>query len=431
MNLVMFSIRAKGPATFIKRLGHILARFGLTSAKMASCLRLYVETLERHGCRATFPITAVVLKRHRQLTRGLEKAEFAVHGYVHTDYSRLSPRKERNHIEKAVAIFQSCQLPFSGFRLPYLRASESTLDTLAQFPFTYTSNVAIQWDVLNKGEYDRTAWASYERALRFYDVKRASCYSSLPRHQGRLVEIPMSIPDDEALVDRLGVREASQIAEVWTRILERTYERGELFVLQLHPERIKACKEALEAVLARARQKSPPIWIATMAEIGHWWRELSEFELTVEPTAPGRYWVQAQCSPRATILAKGLSGPAPTPEFFGSYRQVAERAFPVEGTLRPIVGVPPTVSPSMQDFLTEIGYPVEVSEEGDKYSIYLDKSWPTDELGIMEKIDRHPGPLIRFWVWPERARSALAVTGDIDAVTLSDFVWRLWEVRST
>jgi len=44
-------------------------------------------------------------------------------------------------------------------------------------------------------------------------------------------------------------------------------------------------------------------------------------------------------------------------------------------------------------------------------------------------IEKAPGPLVRVWRWPDGARSALAATGDIDALTLRDFVVRSWETR--
>jgi hypothetical protein len=39
-------------------------------------------------------------------------------------------------------------------------------------------------------------------------------------------------------------------------------------------------------------------------------------------------------------------------------------------------------------------------------------------------IDESRRPLLRFGRWPRACRSALAVTGDIDALTIWDFVQR-------
>jgi hypothetical protein len=40
------------------------------------------------------------------------------------------------------------------------------------------------------------------------------------------------------------------------------------------------------------------------------------------------------------------------------------------------------------------------------------------------KLRACPGPLIRLGAWPYGNRSALAVTGDIDALTIWDFAHR-------
>ena len=49
------------------------------------------------------------------------------------------------------------------------------------------------------------------------------------------------------------------------------------------------------------------------------------------------------------------------------------------------------------------------------------------EKRIVEEIEQSDAPLLRYWRWPDKARSAMSVTGDIDSVTLSDFVLRILE----
>jgi len=46
-----------------------------------------------------------------------------------------------------------------------------------------------------------------------------------------------------------------------------------MFVLQLHPERIKACGAALEDVLENAIRKTPNVWLTQLKDIARWWRE--------------------------------------------------------------------------------------------------------------------------------------------------------------
>ena len=95
-----------------------------------------------------------------------------------------------------------------------------------------------------------------------------------------------------------------------------------------------------------------------------------------------------------------------------------------------MVGVSPRTPHEVTRFLAEEGFASETSDERHLYGAYLDLhegSW--SEASVLEALDAAPGPLVRMWRWPNGARSALAVTGDIDALTLRDFMTRSWETR--
>src|SRR5439155_1296640 len=139
--------------------------------------------------------------------------------------------------------------------------------------------------------------------------------------------------DDEILIERLGLEEPERTA-TWLRVLDWTYARGDLFTLQLHPERIGELGPALHATLAEARRRRPSVFIARLDELASWWTRRSGFASTT--------WREAE---------------------------------------------------------------------------------------LLEAIDASGGPLVRLGRWPAGARSALAATGDIDAITLLDFALRSWETR--
>ena len=42
-------------------------------------------------------------------------------------------------------------------------------------------------------------------------------------------------------------------------------------------------------------------------------------------------------------------------------------------------------------------------------------------------VEAPSAPLLRFSRWPAAARSALVISGDIDSLTLWDYLWRLSE----
>ena len=75
-------------------------------------------------------------------------------------------------------------------------------------------------------------------------------------------------------------------------------------------------------------------------------------------------------------------------------------------------------------------FPYEISDDAAAYGAHVDVPagiW--SEREVLDAVERAPGPLVRISRWPNAARSALAVTGDIDALTLTDFVLRSWETR--
>ena len=95
-----------------------------------------------------------------------------------------------------------------------------------------------------------------------------------------------------------------------------------------------------------------------------------------------------------------------------------------------MIAVTERTSTALREFLREEGYLVEAAASPDGYGAHLDipsRSW--DEIDLLSALEREPGPLVRIGRWPRGTQSALAVTGDIDSVTLTDFSYRLWEAH--
>ena len=94
----------------------------------------------------------------------------------------------------------------------------------------------------------------------------------------------------------------------------------------------------------------------------------------------------------------------------------------------PFVGLSPLASPKLADFLRQQGYIVEISEESQLYSHYFDQAEfiAEQERPLLAQIERSDRPLVRLGRWPDGARSALSITGDIDALTLWDYGLRLF-----
>ncbi len=416
----------------VSRVRTILRRFGVSSKRFEHLLNRYSAVTRNLGCVPTFPITAVTMKRHPELVRNLyqQGVELAVHGYIHTDYGVLPLEEQAKHFKKAIATFRRCRIPFVGFRAPFLRVNDQTSQALSKFGFPYDSSYAVHWDIFDKNKYTKSAWIEYERLLEFYQSRQAQEYLVLPRSIDGFVEIPVSMPDDEAMVERLDITAGNKISELWQDILQRTYNSGELFTVQLHPERIQFCQSALIELLQQARGLNPPVWVATLGEIAEWWKERSNFKLKISSDNKGRYRVRADGSNRATLLLKNSKVNVPVDEWFDGYQIVTARDFILESQAYPVIGVGRDSSQAAVSFLQSEGYIVEKNEHPGNYGIYignLAQFDEADEKPLSCRIEQSDAPLLRYWRWPNQARSALSVTGDIDSITLIDFALRIFE----
>ena len=115
----------------------------------------------------------------------------------------------------------------------------------------------------------------------------------------------------------------------------------------------------------------------------------------------------------------------------GRFDIVDATEFEVQSPVRPFVGVHPKASPGLVDFLEAEGHIVERRADKGAYGVYLgvtDVSEERAKRAVIDQIQHSEAPLVRLWRWPEGALSCLAVTGDIDSVTLVDFFMRPFEV---
>jgi len=425
MNPISAAIKGKGPLNFLRRGVSIASRYGMTADKMNRALAQFVAMLRRFGCGATFPITAVTVQRTPHVVRKYQAQgiEFAVHGYRHLDHSQFSQEEQLAYLELARQIFAGVGIRPQGFRCPYLRWNHDTLLALRQQGFAYDSSQGLAWDVLDGHETP-----AYLHVLNFYGALSANDYPSLPSLEKNLVRIPYSLPDDEALVERLALETPAQMSALWLAVLHRTHELGELFTLGLHPERFAVCREPLEAVLVEARRLAPSVWIARLDEIATWWQDRAEVIVKITDVADDRFHLTVVGPSGVTVLARAVGVDAPTVSWAKGYRQVEATTFTICAPLRPFIGLSPVTSPKLTSFLRQQGYIVEVSGEGRLYPCYFDQ--PEFVAGhkrsLLAQIEGTDRPLVRLGRWPNGARGALAITGDIDVLTLWDYGLRLF-----
>jgi peptidoglycan/xylan/chitin deacetylase (PgdA/CDA1 family) len=405
-------------------MGSIFTRYGFTSERFNRTMVLFQNLLRRYNCRATFPITITALSRNIELIKEYQAngIEFAVHGYRHIDLSNRSLDKQFAELSKCQEVLSKAEIDAMGFRGPYLRWNSDTRAVLRDKGLIYDSSLPIAWPISSDFDSD-----SYNRALKFYRSVSAEEYPSLPDIEDGLVIIPYSLPDDEAMVERLSVNDANQMSEMWLQILRQTYRRGELFTIGLHPERFVECEQPLEEVLKMARELNPEVWIARLDEIAIWWLERYQADITIS-TFNGSTHISMTGPKGCTFHARAIETELPTVPFVNGYRIVAEKEISISNSCRPFIGISPDTSPALYDFLRQQGYIVEISDKEEEFTFFIDQSEFTsgDKISLVNKIEQSQSPLLRFGRWPYGARSALAITGDIDALTYWDYGLRFF-----
>jgi polysaccharide deacetylase len=249
----------KGIGGTVRRLSLLPRRYGITSAKMRKRLREMIDFLQRIDITPTIPITAETLENHPELRSELETIDPALHGYRHVAYASLSASEQGRDLDAARRVFESHGLTARGFRAPYLAANETTRRLLSRAGFLYDSStpqfVASSGDDLLV-RAQRMASARYGAAIP----------TSVPvRIANGLVELPVALPDDEILVDGLGVTNPETISRVLSRMLDATFRERSQLVLQIHPERFPMFAHALRLVAKRADDLGA--WRGCLSEI--------------------------------------------------------------------------------------------------------------------------------------------------------------------
>lgn len=406
----------------------LLTRYGLTSTKARRRIFDCIRLLARYNCYPTFPVPGCVVEKNAKFCRELQDlgVEIAVHGYDHVDFRGLSPEEATDQFIKATDTFYHSGIRFEGFRCPYLSYTDSLSETLPEGIFKYSSNKAIWWNVL-PAESTGGANAIFNSLNEFYQPESSEAVVATPRMSGDLLEIPASLPDDIQLYDGLRLGEEG-VASAWTQMLHRMHQRGELFVLLFHPESFQHCKLAFEIVLKETKLLRPAVWITQLRHVSRWWREKAGFVVNVSFDALGLR-LSFSCSERATVLVRNLELDVPTRPWDDAYQVLENRTLHLKTDQLPFIGVSSTVPSNVVSFLREQGYIVNTCERAQRCSLYLDKSTAAglninNQVQLLAYIESSTAPLVRFWRWPDEKKSALCITGDLDAVSLVDYALR-------
>jgi len=424
-NPLLVALKGKGIQKTVDRIRTLSSRYGLTASKMDRALVHFGKVLSEFESGATFPITAAALARNPSLIEKYQaqNVEFAVHGYYHVDHSQLSKQRQVADLLKAKRLFNDRGVTSLGFRCPYLRYHDDTLEAINESGFAYDSSHSLVWDVVNGQAAD-----SYWRVLEFYGARPAVTYPALPHIEKDIIEIPYCLPDDESLIERISFDDDNARSQPWLVMLDDTYRHGELFTLGLHPERIFLCEIPLRNVLQKARSLSPSVWIARLDEIADWWSRHAALKAKIIPGESGEYRLEVDQLVGLTVLGRNVNFLNSTEEWDGKYVRVTSDDIRFRFETKPIIGISPSSDPMVESFLRQQGFIVEMAKDSEKYSIFFDrpKFSREDERKLLTEIEESDSGLVRLSRWPHGAKSALSITGDIDALTIWDYGFRIF-----
>jgi len=246
----------------VKRAALLPLRYGLSPTKVRLQLQQMIASMYRLEVTPTINVTASNLERYPEIVDDLRPVDLGIHGYHHVPYSTLSSEGQARDLDRAIASFERRGFPTKGFRAPYLRTNEDTRKLLESRGFAYNSSIPRM--CFRAGGTLSSRFAALARK-RYGDVDSAPLF---PGRVGNLIEIPVSLPDDELIVDGMGIRQASPMRRIFGSMLESTAEANSLLVLQIHPERYGYCAEAVNSLVDSAVDSGA--WIAPLTEIAHW-----------------------------------------------------------------------------------------------------------------------------------------------------------------
>jgi peptidoglycan/xylan/chitin deacetylase (PgdA/CDA1 family) len=419
---IAYWLRQRSPTYIARRFRRIVSRYGISPEKAVARTRRLVETLDNYGCSPTFATPGSVVASYPQFMRELSAGgvELAVHGFDHVDFRGLTQQESKSQLIRAAKAFAEAGIPHRGFRCPYLSFSHDQMGFVPDDVFGYSSNEAVWWNLATISDPATAPRVIFDHLSEFYRPTPADDSLVLPRFVGDLVEIPVSLPDDLQLLDGLG-RGEDGVGDAWLELLRASHERGSIFTVLMHPEAFDLCADAYERLLAEARSLSPAVWIARLCDVSDWWRELRASSAHIDGAS-----IVVACPPRAFLLGRGLDA-GKSGSWAGGYSMLDDRVISFDKQV-PLVGAGAGVPSAHIQRLRQLGYLVAEGADAERCAVQIDAGEAQRELeerDLVARIESQPGPLVRLWQWPDGARSALCITGDLDALSLRDYARRV------
>lgn len=414
------SLGTRGVRGALARATSIGRRYGWTPATMIGRVTDFARLCSDYGVRPTFPVVGSCrMPPDGGLARLQDEGvRFASHGLRHVDYTSLPHTHQADELRRSLEALRLGGLVVTSFRAPYLRTNADLRRAVAGVGLQLDSSRGVLWSLPDGREQAPLV----REVVSFYGALDARQCPPLPSGDGP-IEIPVSLPDDEMCVERLKLTPRA-VGDQWCRNLAEAHEAGAIYVLQLHPERFHMLRAAAEAVLNAAQGRAPGLWLTTLDEAAGWWRRRSAARLEVKQHDSCRWVAHIAGCQEGRVETFGNGAPAAS-----TCSVQTDQHIVLEQPLRPGIALSRRTPASVEAALCDEGFLVERVSGPDGHACHLDlgpesAQWP--RAGILQAVrERASAKLCRIGRWPNGSRAAFCVTGDIDALSLRDFLTRL------
>lgn len=425
-------IETKGLAHSLERSAQVFYRYSFGRKRFSDMMSCLEKNLGPAGIKVTFCVTASLLETHLPFLEAFRDMghEFAAHGYFHTNMKRKSLGEQREILSMSYEAFEKLRMQVYGFRCPYLSYNDNTIEALRESPFIWTSNNVVFWDGFI-GD-DPASGARLAKLGRLYSTSSSEKFISVPARIGHLIDIPITAPDDEMLLERCRIRDAGEIARIWNGVFLKVYARGELFHLLFHPERFRHIEAPMRMTAEAAREMTPGVWFTTLNELTVWWERRAYSRWQLDDRPDGGLDIGFTGPLEATILVK-TSAAWKAGLVRGLYSRArlsadgeARRVESAEGW-RHIVQLSRRCSPDVERFLVEEGFITRRVDYPHRNGLYIDgfeRFDASEKLMLLDLVDGSNFPLLRLWRWPHNAQCAFTISSDVDSIDLPDFFRR-------
>lgn len=418
--------KKRGFHFILKRAQKLNERYSFSPSRSITRIRACVENLSNHSCYPTFFVPGIVVKRNPEFIHELQdrECEIGVHGYQHIDMRSIPPQEAKQQLNKALEIFRGDGLESYGFRCPYLSTSDELIQNLEPGLFNYSSNRAIAWVDPSSNNHQKNLL--FETIGGFYHPRLAQSNLSLPYREKTILEIPVSVPDDLQMRDGMDLT-PEEISVSMVETFNQIYKRGELYNLMFHPELASLLIEPFMNVLSEAQAYKGRVWIARLRDISEWWEEKDEYKIQID-RENGKYHLSITSPKRATLLQRNVESDQVAEDWDGRYQRYLDQQINLTCDQLPIIGISPGLPDWVQVSLDQMGYISVDLGDWENFSLEITgelvEHWdnPVKLIAGIEDLDT---PLVRFWPWPDGYRSALCLSGDLDALSLMDYATRL------